>query len=777
MRFGAFVAGSLLVGFSAFSAYTSGRARERVAFDAVLASEARERSDAIMAYFERARVITLVTAHNPGFAGFYSSPGERLSKIDPEDLAVAQAKAAMAYLESIYPTAIEEICFIDTSGAENARLVKRVAAPAAQLDPDESKNEFFASTIRLGPDEVYQGRPYLSPDTGQWVISNSTMIAAPDGTRPAMVHFEITFDSFRVLNDHQHADLAYLIVDRTTGTVISNSRVPQHSDAVLGLPTDHRFDALAAGAMLEGLMTVGESRAAVRRVTTSANNSNDWYVVAVGDAPSPGLFEGFGPTVIASLVAAVFLIGFALASARGNRRRLQLAASTDPLTSLPNRSVLADRVTAALVETRSMAALMLLDLDRFKEVNDTLGHRYGDAILTAIGPRIQSVLGPKDTVARLGGDEFAVLIASVTSTQAALDLARVIQVRLGEPFAIDDLSLVVEASIGVALAPTHGRTFDQLLQYADVAMYAAKGLQTGVELYDVAIDKNSTERLSLLSDVRRGLDRGEFELVYQQKRTLGDDQLAGYEALLRWRHPTRGLLTPADFVTIVEQSALIGPVTEWVLDEAARQSAIWLQEGIALPISANVSARSMSHPGFAEMVRAAVQRHGVPESLLVIEVTETTLMDDSPQARANLAKLAEYGIELSIDDFGTGYSSLAYLAHLATIGVNEVKIDQSFVVGMLSNSNAEMIVTSVIELGHNLGLRVVAEGVEDAETRDRLIAIGCDHAQGYLWGSPLRADECTASMVAQARASRAESANGQPDRPAGVPSLIRTDQD
>ncbi len=732
LRIGAILAGTLLVTFSLYSAIATGRTRERVASDHVLSTEAREHADAIGEYFERARMISLVTAQNPGFANFYPVVGDRLGKVARDGAAIVDAAAALRYVGDLYPTTIEEVCFIDRGGGENARLVRGEAASIETLATDESTNEFFAPTLQLGPGNVYQSRPYRSPDTGEWVISNSTVIEDTDGSRPALVHFEVVFDSFRGMPDADidEIDLAYLIVDASSGAVISDSRIPQRAESPLGIPDDTRFVAPATSKNTTDTVSGDGYRAAMRPVRTPDGNQNDWLVVVVGASPKPGVLAGVGPGVVSSLIAAMCLLAFAFASSRRNRRRLQIEATTDHLTSLPNRAMFAQRAGVAITNDRS-TAVMLVDLDRFKQVNDTLGHRYGDAVLVAVGPRILSVISHHDTVARLGGDEFGIVVSGVSSS-TAIAIARRIQAKLCEPFGVDDLSLEVEASIGVAISPDHGTTFDQLLQHADVAMYAAKSARTGVELYDLSIDSNSRSRLSLLSDVRRGLERNEFELFYQAKHVLTDDSIAGYEALLRWQHPTRGLLYPVDFVDAVEQSSLIEPLTEWIIDDVVGHLAK-NSNGSALPISANVSARSIAQPGFAALIEHALVRHRVAPRLLILEITETALMPDGAHSRSNLQQLARLGVELSVDDFGTGFSSLAYLS---AVELHELKIDQSFVQSLTTEPRAAVIVTSIVQLGRNLGLRVVAEGVESATTRDRLVEMGCHLAQGYYWGPP-----------------------------------------
>ena len=317
LRVGAILAGTALVAFSLFSAMASGRSREQAARDHLLSTEARERADAIAEHFERARVITLVTARNPGFANFYPVVGDRLGKVAGQDAAIADASAALRYVSDLYPATIEEVCFIDRSGAENARLVRGQAAPIDALSADESVNEFFAPTLQLGPGNVYQSRPYRSPDTGEWVISNSTVIVDADGSRPALVHFEVGFDSFRGLPDvvNDEIDLAYLIVDAATGAVLSDSRVPQLGGSPLGVPSDTRF-VRATEPDIADAVAGDDYSAAARPVETSAGNQNRWLVVVIGASPKPGLLAGIGPGVVSSLIAAVCLLGFAFASSR-----------------------------------------------------------------------------------------------------------------------------------------------------------------------------------------------------------------------------------------------------------------------------------------------------------------------------------------------------------------------------------------------------------------------------------------------------------------------------
>jgi diguanylate cyclase (GGDEF)-like protein len=419
----------------------------------------------------------------------------------------------------------------------------------------------------------------------------------------------------------------------------------------------------------------------------------------------------------------------------------QHQALHDALTGLPNRALLRDRTDQAIHQAdRELvpAALLLLDLDRFKEVNDTLGHHYGDQLLIQVGDRLRGRLREVDTVARLGGDEFAVLLPRIATAEGAVAVAGKLQAAFDEPFMLDDLALEVEASIGVALYPEHGSDFDELLQHADIAMYVAKDNHAGFVLFDPKQDQHSPRRLALLGELRRALEQQQLVLHYQPKVDTHTGQLLGVEALVRWQHPTHGLLLPGEFIPLAERTGLIGPLTSYVLDAALRQCSDWRQAGHELAIAVNVSARSLLDLDFPDQVAGLLARWEVPARLLVVEITESTIMADPAHALEILSRLNTTGVEIAIDDFGTGYSSMA---HLKTLPVHELKVDRSFVSQMTSNTSDAVIVRSTVDLGRNLGLRVVAEGVEDSQTLLELDALGCDAIQGYYISRPLAADE------------------------------------
>ncbi|MFG2604905.1 putative bifunctional diguanylate cyclase/phosphodiesterase [Streptomyces sp. NPDC048514] len=420
----------------------------------------------------------------------------------------------------------------------------------------------------------------------------------------------------------------------------------------------------------------------------------------------------------------------------------------DPLTGLPNRQWLLDRIWTALDDAERIgarAALMLIDLDRFRSVNDTLGHLAGDRLLLQIADRLRLALPRGAEAARLGGDEFAVLLPVADSTTSATRIARGLVGALSSPLDLDGLTLVLEASAGVAVFPDHALDAEGLLRRADVAMYQAKRDRTGVEVYESKRDSNTPDRLGLLGDLRRALDAHEVQLHYQPKVRF-DGQVAGLEALVRWVHPERGKVPPDEFIAIAESSGLMPHLTEYVLDTALAQVARWRAQGLRVPVAVNVSPRDVHTPGFAGSVAARLARHGVPAGALQLEITEHVLLEDPQRAADTLAGLAGHGVKMSLDDFGTGYSSLV---HLRRLPVSELKIDRSFVARLAVDNEDAEIVRCTVDLAHSLGLLVVAEGVEDDETWERLRDLGCDAVQGWLVAAAMPAEEATAWLLAR----------------------------
>jgi diguanylate cyclase (GGDEF)-like protein len=431
---------------------------------------------------------------------------------------------------------------------------------------------------------------------------------------------------------------------------------------------------------------------------------------------------------------------------RQTRRTIQALkrqARHDHLTGLPNRVLLRERLTSILLPSDEggdgageSGVLLLLDLDHFKEVNDTFGHYAGDRLLEQVGHRLRDSVPANAVVARLGGDEFAVLVAtSAMSAEEAEAIPSDLLALLDRPVVVEGQRLNVAASIGVVHYPADGTDADALLRRADVAMYVAKRAHSGYAYYDAQQDPHTPERLGLVGELREAIEHDELTLAYQPQIALDTHQVTGVEALVRWAHPRRGMIPPVEFVAIAEHTGLMEPLTRCVLRGALQQCRTWLDKGLHLPVSVNISATDLQD-GFAQVVEELLDAHHVPVEYLRLEITEGAMMVDRDRASRVLQDLRALGVRISIDDYGTGYSSLAYLGHLP---IDELKIDRSFIAGLLSSTANAAIVRSTIALGHDLGLVVVAEGVEDQPTWDVLGELGCDTIQGYFASKPLPA--------------------------------------
>ncbi|TKJ21530.1 EAL domain-containing protein [Blastococcus sp. CCUG 61487] len=483
-----------------------------------------------------------------------------------------------------------------------------------------------------------------------------------------------------------------------------------------------------------------------RGTTTRADGGSALLIPAASALVAVALlFRGYlgvgdpvaGGFALAAVLAALTRTGLTFRDVRAladSRRQ----ARTDELTGLPNRRSVFEALEAA--DTRLAAgeptAVVVIDLDRFKEINDSLGHAVGDALLAQVGPRLRDQLRTDDLLARLGGDEFVVLAADLDADGARL-LADRLRTQLQKPFRVSGMGLSVDASIGVAVGPGDSASAVELLQLADLAMYAAKSTRSGVAVFDEERDGHGRHRLEDVAQLRRGIEGGELVLHYQPKLALTSGSVCGVEALVRWQHPDRGLLYPDAFIDLAESAGLMAQLTDQVVDMALAQCRAWADAGRTLTMAVNVSPSNLVDEDFPAQVRALLDRHGLPASSLVLEVTEGLLMEDRERAVRVLGRLRDDGVGVAIDDYGTGYSSLAYLAALP---VTELKLDRTFVAAMTGSSRAESIVTSTLQLAHALGLVLVAEGAEDQATVDALTWLGCDVVQGYHLSRPLPAD-------------------------------------
>lgn len=433
-----------------------------------------------------------------------------------------------------------------------------------------------------------------------------------------------------------------------------------------------------------------------------------------------------------------------ISSNRHYQARVDFLANHDSLTQLPNRTCLYHFIEKQMVSVPSgqSLALLLIDLDRFKEINDTLGHSFGDHLLRKIGDRLSQLFaGSNALIARLGGDEFAICLPVVEHKDEAMSVANAVFRSIASMGEIDGIALAVSASIGVSLYPQQAPDLSTLMRFADVAMYYAKSHYKGVALYDGDIDPHSQQRLELMGALGRAIQAQQLVLYFQPKINLNDNQIYAFEALVRWQHPELGLIPPSEFIPLAEMSSLIYPLTRWVLENSISQCQAWRRMGYSLGVAVNLSVRNLMDERIVGDLRKMLVLYNLPADALELEITESMIMHDPERALDVLEQLADLGITLSIDDFGTGYSSLAYLKRLP---VRTLKIDYSFVCGMLQDKQDQIIVHSTINLAHNLGLYVVAEGVESAEVWAELKQLGCDAAQGFFLGVPMPAADSLA---------------------------------
>lgn len=435
-----------------------------------------------------------------------------------------------------------------------------------------------------------------------------------------------------------------------------------------------------------------------------------------------------------------------LASAiRTETSALEHQAHYDPLTDMPNRKLFntqLQHLISSSAHSHDNFILILSDLDRFKEINDTLGHHVGDIVLQKVGDRLRDVLRSHDMVARLGGDEFGILLASTSIEQAEVILKKILEA-FEEPFEIENHNLDIALSMGIVEYPMHGDDVNVLMQRADVAMYNAKNNRSGFCAYESSEDSHAVSRLALAAELRQAINNNVLRLFYQPKIHLETGEIFGAEALLRWEHPERGFISPGDFIPLAEHTGLIQPITNWVIENASRQCSLWNDQGHKLLISINISTNCIHDGRLPVKLNEVILKNKLTPDQLTLELTENIFIKDPVRSKKILDTISKMGIGISIDDFGTGYSSLAYLKQLP---VNEIKIDRSFIMDMLENESDAVIVRTTIDLAHNLGMKVVAEGVESIKVAQLLKILGCDQAQGYYLGRPMEVEDFIAYL-------------------------------
>ena len=464
----------------------------------------------------------------------------------------------------------------------------------------------------------------------------------------------------------------------------------------------------------------------------------------------------FQPLMLPLLVAPVVAVHNSATMAVAKEQQ----ANHDALTGLPNRELFRGRAVRALDESKRVQqplAVMMIDLDHFKEINDTLGHQVGDELICEVARRLDDAKPVGSTVARLGGDEFALLLPDVPDMSVAEDVATYLLSVLGKSFSAGGVRLVVQASLGISLAPDHGEDVHTLMKRADIALYEAKRERARFCAYRAEEDIHTPQRLAILADLRSAVDNDELFLEFQPKVNLATGIVNGAEALVRWNHPTRGIIRPDDFIPLAENTGLITPITWFVVERSLQQVRLWQDSGLDLDVAVNLSVRHLTDMSLPDRIAVALERWGVAPSKLIIEVTESSVMTDPKRAAGVLQQLRRIGVAVAIDDYGTGHASLTYLKRL---DIDELKIDRSFIMQLDQDSSDAIIVASTIELGHNLGLRIVAEGVESAATLEWLRGLGCDTAQGYHISRPTTA-EGVADLALQRLQANDDDQSGQ----------------
>jgi diguanylate cyclase (GGDEF)-like protein len=644
---------------------------------------------------------------------------------------------ALADVGLLFRDSLAAAGFVDRSGAENAVVVRGRAADPEDLSPDRRALPFFYPAFVLPFGEVYQSAPYRSAATGEWVVSTATKVDTGPGVAPAIVHFEFTIESFRLALYSEHPGVRVRAVDTATGDVVIDSTKPQDMVETLGDPSDRSLE-WAATAADGDLTSHAGMRHVVRLTRTGAHAGNPWaLVISVAERSGPWA----GPTSagpLTMLAAGTLLLALSVLGYAGHGRSMHRIARRDELTGLHNRMAAREAAEALLSKERSLAVI-LFDLDRFKYVNDSLGHHAGDHLLTVIAQRLADVVRePDDVVARLGGDEFVVLARDVRDEESARVLCDRLTRAVETPVRVDGLDVSVGVSLGIAMAPGHGDDYGTLLQRADIAMYDAKARRAGWQIYHEDLATSDRAELTMDSDLRRAIVDGELEVAFQPSYDIRTGAPTRVEALVRWRHPVEGLRQPAEFVPFAETTGSTKLVTRAVLIMALDQVVAWRAAGEDVTVAVNVSAHDVKDQSFADLVSGELAARGLPGSSLTVELTEKVLLDDPATAGAVLGRLVASGVTVAIDDFGAGYASLLYLRRFP---VSMLKLDPALVHGLVAGGTDAALLHWTVEMAHSLGVRCVAEGVEDAQTLAALVDLGCDEVQGYFLQVPCAADE------------------------------------
>ncbi len=667
---------------------------------------------------------------------------------DPEAARGLLSERAAALMADALLATDAQGTLVATSTSTPVGIVAPVASLVKQVLFDGAVAPAFGAVSVGGRVYTAAAAPLRFSGRPVGTIVAARLVSAEALGRATQSHAEVLRGSLRpgAFDERHHGERMRGTVRHllsATGEVVASVRLVRSLDAELAPFVRFRLSLLAAAVSVMAVALVLASLAA-RRITEPLATLTR-LAERIGEGSWPGEAPESSPDEIGALGQAFNRMRAGIVLREEQIRRLALQ---DPLTLLPNRALFADRLAVALADARRSGrplAVLLMDLDHFKDINDTLGHHAGDGVLREVAGRLSACLRAGDTIARAGGDEFTLLLPGADAS-AARGTARALLAVLEGGVVTEEGVFKVKGSVGIAAFPEHGVDGSTLIRHADLAMYFAKRRGGGdARVFEPSLADESRARLFLLDDLQRAVSHEELVLHYQPKLDIASGEVHSVEALLRWNHPTRGLLGPAEFVPLAERSGFVRDLTDWVIDAAVGQCGRWLGGSMPLDIAINVSARDLDGGRLEGSLAAALERHGVPPERLCVEITESAAMEDPAQGQAIIARLRGLGLRVSLDDFGTGHSSLAYLSQLQ---VSELKIDRSFVQGLSRNRASDLAIARlIVDLGHALGVAVVAEGVEDRAACERLAAMGCDQVQGYLLSKPLPADRLAAWLA------------------------------
>lgn len=689
----------------------------------------------IGAYFERARSIDLMLAQT------------RLTD-DAGRFDRARVSEVYRYLEEVlYPGAISEACLINEKGVELARVTNGASATSKDLSSDERDNPFFAPTLRMGRNEVYQSVPYLSQDTHTWVMAQSTWIPSAQGR--LIVHFELRLSSLEAAVSHGGIDRHAAVVDAASGRILlagDPSLSPRYSksraDKDRTLATDFKeADWSRAAARLgtgSGTIQVDGRTGTFQRVDVAAHNVNRWYVVqwSTGSGGPISSTTGWLLGTVGALMIAV-----ALLFTRRQQRQLRRMAAHDPLTGIANRRGVEAEIERVVDRAGRPVCVLLMDLDGFKQINDTHGHQSGDEVLREIASRLRDNTLESDTVGRLGGDEFVVVLTAIDNAHDAETVAHRLRDALIRPVFVDDLERFVGVSIGVAIAPQHGRSAQELLRNADSAMYEAKRNHGGVKVYEEG-RRQEADTLAIAAQLLNAINDDRIELAFQPVYSLADDSVCGAEALARWDRLERDDAgreivvpePPGVFIPLAERTGLIRRLTHLTLRKALDEARAWRDGGHPLPVSVNLSAQLVGDATLVDFMSEQLATRGLPGSALVLEVTETAAVADGDQGWPVLDALRALGVRILLDDFGAGHASFGVMRRLPLDGV---KIDRDLLADQL-HTEAHLL-TAAVRVAERFNLEITAEGIEDDAGLELSRRVGSHVAQGYHLARPMSA--------------------------------------